>query len=192
MKKFALTSTLAVLLGAVSYSAWAQTAQNPPPPPPAEEQLDGDADQRMADDGCMGGGGQHGMHRMYGRHGHGGPGGMRGMGRMIDANGDSVIGDSEAAVLADHGFQRLDRDASGDLDEAEFTTVRKRGGWWRWTQAQNEGVSEGLKAKFATLDADKNSKVSKAEFMSDAQTRFAAADTNKDGKVSPWEFFAQN
>lgn len=204
MKKIALVSTLAVLLGAASYSAWAQTAQNtqPPLPPPAEQQADdGPDDQMMAD---RGGHGMHGDHRGGGRHRHGGMEGMEGMegmgrmgrmggGRMIDTNGDNVIGDSEAAALADRGFMRLDRDGNGELDEAEFTTVRgKRGGWWKWSQAQDEGITDGLKAKFATLDADKNAKVSKAEFMNDAQTRFAAADINKDGKVTAWEFYSQN
>jgi hypothetical protein len=132
---------------------------------------------------------------MHGMRGHGEMGGMRGMRgmAMIDANNDNIIGDSEAASLADRGFMRLDRDGSGDLDEGEFTTVRKRGGWWKgWTGAQGEGIAEGLKAKFATLDADKNAKVSKAEYMADARARFTAADTDKDGKVSPWEFYAQN
>lgn len=187
MKKFVTAAVLAAMLGTVSYSAFAQESQTPPPPPPAVAEQQPDAGQP----GDMA---EYGKRHKHGRHGHDRMGGKGGKGRMmIDANGDNVIGDSEAAALADHGFMRLDRDDSGDLDEAEFTTVRgKRGGWWNWSQAQDEGVTEGLKAKFATLDADKNGKVSKAEFMADAQTRFAAADTNKDGKVSPWEFYAQN
>ncbi len=133
-------------------------------------------------------------------HGHG-EGHRRGHGKggrhmpMIDANGDGVIGDDEAATLADHAFNRLDNDGSGDVSVEEFSTVRGgRHGWRNWfgSGAQNEAMIEGLKAKFASLDADKDGKLTKVEFLADAKARFAAADTDKDGKVSPWEFRAQN
>jgi Spy/CpxP family protein refolding chaperone len=189
MKKLLVTSMIAALLGTTAYAAWAQATQEQPPLPPAQQEMqDGDGGQMGGHGWRQGRGDRHGGRHGQGHAGRGGPGGH---GMMIDANGDNIIGDSEAAMLADRGFQRLDRDASGELDEAEFTTVRKRGRWWNWSQAQGEGITEGLKAKFATLDADKNGKVTKAEFMADAQSRFAAADANKDGKVSPWEFFAQ-
>ncbi len=166
MKKIIIPAALAVLVGAAIIPALAQTTTPPPAPPPAAEQQDEQEMDQMAD--TQG----HGHHRKrhhgmggeeMGRHGMGGHGMGKhgGPGRMIDANGDNIIGDSEAAVMADQGFMRLDRDQSGDVDESEFTTVRKRGGWWNWSGAQAEGATEGLKAKFATLDADKNSKVSK-------------------------------
>jgi EF hand len=127
-----------------------------------------------------------------GHHGRGKHGGRHML--MIDANGDGVIGDDEAATIADHAFNRIDRDGSGDVVVDEFSTVRGRHGWRNWfgSGAQNEAMVEGLKAKFAQLDADKDGKLTKAEFLADAKVRFASADTDKDGKVSPWEFRAQN
>jgi EF hand len=128
-----------------------------------------------------------------GRHHGGGKHGGRHM-QMIDANGDGVIGDDEAAAIADHAFNRIDSDGSGELSVDEFSTVRGGHGWRNWfgSGAQSTAMVEGLKAKYATLDADKDGKLSKAEFLADAKVRFAAADADKDGKVSPWEFRGQN
>ncbi len=137
---------------------------------------------QMADRGN--GEGHRGGHGKGGRH-------MQ----IVDANGDGVIGDDEAATLADHAFNRIDSDGSGDVSVDEFSTVRGEGhGWRNWfgSGAQNDAAVDGLKAKFATLDADKDGKLTKGEFLADAKARFTAADTDKDGKVSPWEFRAQN
>lgn len=197
MKKIIIPAALAVLVGAAIIPALAQTTTPPPAPPPAAEQQDEQEMDQMAD--TQGYGHHRKRHRgmggeEMGRHGMGGHGMGKhgGPGRMIDANGDNIIGDSEAASLADREFMRLDRDGSGDIAEAEFTTPRHRGGWWQWSQSQDAGITEGLKSKFTALDADKDAKVTKAEFMADAKTRFAAADADKDGKVNPWEFYAQN
>jgi EF hand len=147
---------------------------------------------QMAD---RGNGEGHGNGRGHGEGHRGGHGkGGRHM-QMIDANGDGVVGDDEAATLADHAFNRIDSDGSGDVSVDEFSTVRGGGhGWRNWfgSGAQNDAAVAGLKVKFATLDADKDGKLTKVEFLADAKTRFTAADTDKDGKVSPWEFRAQN
>jgi Ca2+-binding EF-hand superfamily protein len=52
-------------------------------------------------------------------------------------------------------------------------------------------MQERKKARFVEMDADKNGKVSQAEFIAVGKARFQAADTDKDGKVTPWEFRAQ-
>jgi EF hand len=166
MKRILFAGLLASALGAAVIPALAQTATPPAPQPMMEE-------------------GPYGK----GRHGHGGP---HGPGRLIDANFDNVIGDDEAASIADREFGRIDSDRNGALSEAEFTTVRGKGRWWDWTQTQDAGMTDGLKTKFAALDADKNASVTKTEFMADAKTRHAAADADKDGKVTPWEFRSQN
>ena len=44
--------------------------------------------------------------------------------------------------------------------------------------------------RFATLDADKDGKATRAEFMAAAQARFKAADADGDGRVTPWEMRA--
>ncbi len=165
MKRMILTAALASLLGAAVIPALAQTATPPQgAQPPMEER------------------GHHGK----GKHGHGG------RGNIIDANFDNVIGDDEAASLADREFNRIDSDRNGALTEAEFTAVRGKGRWLDWMQTQDAAMTDGLKAKFTALDADKNASVTKAEFMTDAKARYAAADADKDGKVTPWEFRAQN
>jgi EF hand len=176
-----LTSLAAA--GFLSVATVAVFAQNAPVPEPqqAPQQQMGEPQRQQMEF----------RHHGKGRHGHGGPGGM---GRMIDANFDNVIGDDEAASLADREFMRLDQDRNGSVTEAEFTAPRgPQGRWWRqWTQSQDQAVADGLSAKFTTLDADKNGQVTKAEFLTDAKTRYAAADADKDGKVSPWEFRAAN
>lgn len=170
--------SLAALLGASALPAVAQTADEQPAPVDQADQA------QMSDRGHGDRGHGDGRHH-GGKRGHG----PRQM--IIDVNGDGVIGDDEAASLADRAYMRIDRDGSGDISVEEFSTVRKgRGGWFGWG-AQGEAVTEGLKAKFATLDADKDGKLTRAEFMGDAKARFAAADADKDGKVNPWEFRSQ-
>jgi EF hand len=168
MKNVIMAATLAALVGGGVAPALAQTATPP----------QGDAPQMMEQ-------GHHGK----GRHGHGGPGGRDG---VIDANFDDVVGDDEAARIAERDFNRIDADRNGTLTQDEFTARRSRGGWLDWVQTQDAAITEVLKVKFAALDADKNASVTKAEFLADAKARYEAADADKDGKVSPWEFRAQN
>jgi hypothetical protein len=144
-----------------------------------DDQRGGDMDRRKGDRDGMGrghrGGKTHGgKHRVL----------------IIDVNADGIINDDEAASLADMAFGRIDDDRNGAISEAEFTTLRDGPGrgWFRWFNSQADGAAEGLKAKFASLDADKNLSVSKVEFFVEAKQRLAAADTDKDGKVTPWEF----
>ena len=154
---------------------------------------DGDSADNGGDDGYNGR-----MGRGHGRHGM-----MRG-GMMLDANNDGVIGEEEAATLADRFFMRLDDNNDGTLSEAEFTTRGGRGehrgmhrgmGWRAWfglSQDEADAVAKVRKDKFAALDTDKNASLSKAEFFADAKTRLAALDSDKDGKVTVWEFRAQS
>ena len=129
-----------------------------------------------------------------GRHGgkhHGGGKHGRGM-QMIDANNDGVIGEDEAAALADRAFMRMDDDGDGKVTEAEFISgpKGKRGGWFNWNSDEKAAVEKVRKDKFATFDTNKDASLDKAEFFADAKAKLAAADTDKDGKVSPWEFRA--
>jgi EF hand len=167
MKRVLIATALVSLFIAAAAPAFAQTAT--PQQPGAEQMMER---------------GHHGI----GRHGHG-PGGPRG---LIDMNFDNVIGEDEAASLADRDFQRMDSDRNGALSEAEFSTLRGKGRWWNWAATQDQAVTDGFKAKFAALDQDKNASVSKAEFLADAKTRYAASDADKDGKITPWEFRAAN
>lgn len=175
--------TLAALAGVLGLTpVLAQTA-SPPADAPAEA---GQMPDEVAGDGMRMG--KHGGH-----HGKGHRGSR--MMRMIDANNDGVISDDEAAAMAERAFMRLDRDADGNVTEAEFIDPPGRGRrfWSSWFGDEEKAAVQGVrKEKFATLDADKNNSLSKAEFFVEAKSRLAAADADKDGKVTPWEFRAAN
>jgi EF hand len=172
-----LSIATALMLTTAFGVAFAQQT-NDAPLPPGDEQM---ADQYNHGDG------RHGGH-----HDGKGRGGKGGHMRMIDANGDGVIGEDEAASLADRAFMRHDKDRDGKLTEAEFIAGPggKRGGWFNWNSEEKAAVEKVRKDKFATLDANKDASVDKAEFFTEAKAKLAAADTDKDGKVSPWEFRA--
>ncbi len=181
-----LTLASALMFSAAIGVAKAQQATDAPSPPAGNEQMDGGPD-----DGQQGWG-HHGR-KHGGRHG----GGRGGHQKLIDVNADGIISDDEAAVLADHAFDRMDQNDDASLNEAEFTTIGggrgHRGGWFSWGNSDEAAaVLKVRKDKFAALDTDKNAAISKVEFFADAKAKLAAADTDKDGKVSPWEFRAQN
>jgi EF hand len=197
MNTFSKLSIASALMLSTAFGvASAQQANEPDPAPPAAQCEDGDGpdcDNDMAgnDDRRMGRhGGRHGdgegRHSMGGRHGGG-----RGM-QIFDANNDGVIGEDEAASMAERGFMRMDRDRDGKVTEAEFTAGPhgKRGGWFNWNSDEQAAVEKVRKDKFATLDVNKDASLDKAEFFADAKAKLAAADADKDGKVSPWEFRA--
>jgi hypothetical protein len=133
-----------------------------------------------------------------GRHGggefshmeRGGGHGKHGM-RMIDTNGDGVIGDDEAAALADMAYMHMDADRDGNVTEVEFVAgPRKHKRWFGAGSEDTAAIEKTRKERFVTLDLDKNAKLTKTEFFADAKAKLVAADADKDGKVTPWEFRA--
>jgi hypothetical protein len=171
---------VAFLLVGTAGLASAQTAEQPPAP---------DSEMMMADRGD-GDGHRGGWHR---GKGHGERGGR--MMRMIDANGDGTISEDEAAAMADRMYTRLDQNNDGFLDKSEFAMPHRHGGiraWFGFGADELAAVQKVREDKFVALDADKDGKLTKAEFFAEAKGRLAAADTDKDGKVSPWEFRAAN
>jgi hypothetical protein len=183
MNTFTKLSVASALMLSTAFGVASAQQATDAPPPPGMEQADDDMGQGpdMAEGRDMG--------RHSGKH-HGGKHG-RGM-QMIDANNDGVIGEEEAAALADHAFMRMDNDRDGKVTEAEFVSGPrgKRGGWFNWNSDEKAAVEKVRKDKFAALDTNKDASLDKAEFFADAKAKLAAADTDKDGKVSPWEFRA--
>jgi hypothetical protein len=178
LAKLSLAS--AFMLSAAFGVASAQQA-NDAPAAPGVEQTD---DDNMGQD--------RGMGRHGGKHHGGKHGGRRGM-HLIDTNNDGVIGEDEAASMAEFGFHRMDKDRDGKVTEAEFVAGprgKRGGGWFNWNSDEKAAVEKVRKDKFATLDINKDASLDKAEFFADAKAKLAAADTDKDGKVSPWEFRA--
>jgi hypothetical protein len=203
----------ALTLGAAAGMSGAQTAADAPPAPSAQTDA-GDCGPGAMRDGCEMDRDGMGMHEDSDHHSEGwghhrdkharkvdrhgdrrdgherhGPGRMM---RIIDANADGVIGDDEAAALAEFAFRRLDDNRDEAVSEAEFSEGRghgRHGGWFRWlAKEEAEAVLKVRKDRFVALDSDKNGSVSKTEFLADAKAKLAAADTDKDGKVTPWEF----
>ena len=102
-----------------------------------------------------------------------------------------MIGEDEAAALADGVFMRMDQDRDGKVSEAEFSTgPRGHKGWFNWNSDETAAVQKVCTDRFAALDVNKDKSLDKAEFFVDAKARLAAADGDKDGKVTPWEFRA--
>jgi Ca2+-binding EF-hand superfamily protein len=132
------------------------------------------------------GGDDRGGEHHGGKH-HGGKHGMQ----MIDTNADGVIGEDEAAGLADHAFMRMDENADGKVSEAEFIAgPRHHRGWFNWSGDETAAVEKMRKDKFASLDVNKDTNLDKPEFFAEAKAKLVAADLDKDGKVTPWEFRA--
>jgi EF hand len=193
LTKLSLASAL--MLSAAFGVASAQQANEASPPAPSAECVDGqgpDCDDNMGRGDDEG----RGMGRHGDRMGHHGKGGRHGGGRgmqLIDANNDGVIGEDEAASMAEFGFHRMDNDRDGKVTEAEFVSGphgKRGGGWFNWNSDEKAAVEKVRKDKFATLDANKDASLDKTEFFADTKARLAAADTDKDGKVTPWEFRA--
>lgn len=109
----------------------------------------------------------------------------------MDADKDGVVTRTEAEAAAGEAFDRLDTNKDGVLDEAELKAhsekmtarMAKRGG---------DGETKGGKGagRFERADADKDGKVTRAEFLAKAAPWFKRADTNGDGKVTREELAA--
>lgn len=115
-----------------------------------------------------------------GRHG-----GDNQIATTFDANGNRIISDDMMAGIAARAFARQDqnRDETLTVDEYTFKPTR-----WFNSTAPITAQTDALKKRFAEIDADMNSIVSKLEFMTAEHARYQAADADKDGKISAWEF----
>lgn len=131
----------------------------------------------------------------------------RGMPMMekVDTDKDGSISMAEADAAAKARFEAMDENKDGSLSPSEFDKAPRPDG-----MNGKEGAGQGRKApdsgrgpmrgegrgmmrekRFESMDADKDGKVSEAEFLAGAKKRHEWMDTNKDGKISKDEMQAR-
>lgn len=111
----------------------------------------------------------------------------RGRSMMMDANDDGVISAEEAASAADEVFSAMDANDDGILTEGEYMAVRM-GPQYGYNADRQAAMQTAKAGRFASIDANADGAVSKAEFLDAAQAHFKDADDDTDGQVTPWEF----
>lgn len=110
-----------------------------------------------------------------------GPGGLK----IADANGDGSITRAEFEAMEQAMFSRIDANKDGFATAEEFTAHREA----MKAQARQgrEGRGRGGPGDPLQLDADKDGKVSAAEFAARPKPGFERLDANADGVISPEE-----
>jgi Ca2+-binding EF-hand superfamily protein len=112
--------------------------------------------------------------------------------QLADGNGDGLVTREEAVAARTREFDVLDRTRDGYLDDADrpslpplpsVPSLPPLPGQGTWG-AQDPAAERNLPAP---LDADKDGKVSKAEFVDGGTRLFALADANHDGKLDRQE-----
>ena len=111
---------------------------------------------------------------------------MQGQFAAIDANKDGTVTSAEvesartkavAAIAqrrAETAFAELDSDKNGSLSPAEFAKLIKPAG-------------KLPASPIMTLDANKDGRITAAEYKTGMEARFARIDANKDGVITPAE-----
>ncbi|MCB9978729.1 MAG: EF-hand domain-containing protein [Rhodospirillales bacterium] len=135
----------------------------------------------------------------------------RGMPMMekVDTDKDGSISMAEADAAAKTHFEAMDENKDGSLSLAEFDKAPrphgmdgkegagqgKKGPDSDRGQMRGDMRGEGLgmmrEKRFESMDADKDGKVSQAEFLAGAKKRHEWMDTNKDGTISKEEMQAR-
>jgi hypothetical protein len=109
------------------------------------------------------------------------------MGQLIDADGDGIISDDEAATRHEEMFATFDLNDDGQVTLDEYMSMQMGAGMGVWYEQR---LAEKIK-RFETLDSDGDGILSQVEFMDSGQQSFADSDRDGDGKVTVWEFRAQ-
>lgn len=100
---------------------------------------------------------------------------------QADTDKDGKIAAAESAAAEAKRFRQMDADADG------FVTVEEAKVAFDKLRAEH-GMSDGKGNRFFDrADADKDGKISKAEWEQGGQTMFAKLDKNADGKITPDE-----
>jgi len=104
---------------------------------------------------------------------------------IIDQNANGLVQSDEAAARFERRFSHYDTDRDTMMVKDEYMAVRMR--------ARPNGLApkySKLEAQFAAMDANKDGKVTKGEFLTMGESQYKSSDGDGDGKVSVWEFRA--
>jgi hypothetical protein len=107
--------------------------------------------------------------------------------KLIDADTDGIVDADEAAAYLEWEFRRRDLNGNGTLSSREFTAVEKLGPN-DGNKARMRSESRRIAQFWPLADANKDGRVTRAEFMAMSEERYTQMDTNGDGKVSPFEY----
>ena len=108
-----------------------------------------------------------------------------------DLNGDGRVSKDEFAAGRDQAFARQDADRDGGLSHDEYVNDFKARLEAMLAKAPADQRDEQrtrelrqVEVRFGVLDADKNGKITPAEFAHSGWMMFATHDSNRDGVVS--------
>ena len=107
----------------------------------------------------------------------------------IDTDGDHVVSRSEWDTYQELLFRKLDIDQSNTLDKAEFLNSESK----PMVSFATGGFSTALKTPemWAHLDADRDGKISREEFLTYQAKIFEMMDARKTGMLGRSEFFGR-
>jgi Ca2+-binding EF-hand superfamily protein len=101
--------------------------------------------------------------------------------QRADTNGDGQVTRAEFSAARDKMFTRLDRNGDGYLSKDDSS---------HRLAARRDGSADRLADAMATLDKDKDGRISKTEFVNGPSPLFDRADTNHDGTIDAHELQA--
>jgi hypothetical protein len=105
-----------------------------------------------------------------------------------DADGDGVISAQEFETAAKARFQRMDANQDGVIDADELAAIQKRMDERRAERPDaGKGRGPGGGGGLAAMDTDHDGKITQAEALAVSKARFATLDLDKNGVLSEAE-----
>lgn len=101
---------------------------------------------------------------------------------LYDGNGDGTVAREEFDAARQTQFARSDRNGDGQLSQDEYL-AEYEDRLDRHIATQTRGSDAQTRVRFGALDADKNGRMSFAEYQASGKRSFDAADRNHDGIV---------
>lgn len=105
-----------------------------------------------------------------------------GMLELYDRNKDGTVDRTEFDTLRAAAFAATDTDGSGGLSLAEYTSEFEGRLDQQRTRVHNDAERQA-RVRFASLDADKDGRMTFAEYQASGKRMFTRADSNGDGVV---------